>query len=167
MFKICLLLTTPLACRVPVAMSLTLRVRWSSKIFGQPTFFRTTSPSPPPPPPPLNLLFQLFTHVLIKLCLGYFDENVLMAEKVTNISKSSFHIFWNLMLKLLKIDCLIFYLVCRKTQFSICDVFCDRANNICDCCIFIILRSVFFLFKISKKLFFVYFTIRLRNKNDK
>lgn len=33
-FKICLLLMSPPACRIPVAMFLTFRIRWSSKIFG-------------------------------------------------------------------------------------------------------------------------------------
>ena len=66
MFKICLLLMTPPACRVPIAMSLTFRIRWSPKIFDLSTFFRTTSPSHSPP---LNLFFQLITDVLVKLCL--------------------------------------------------------------------------------------------------
>ena len=57
-----------------------------------------------------------------------------------------------------------FYLVYGRTQLGICDVYRDRGNNIWDCYMFIILRSVFFLFKIAKKLFFVHFAIRLSNK---
>ena len=48
--------------------------------------------------------------------------------------------FWNC----LRLTVGFFYLVFRKIQFSICDVISDRGNNICDCYIFIILRTVFF-----------------------
>ena len=81
MFEIWLLLMNRPACLVPIAISLTFRIRWLSKIFSVLTFFRTTSPSQPP----LNLLFQVFTDVLIKLWLGYFKENFLLAEEVPNI----------------------------------------------------------------------------------
>ena len=93
MFKICLLYITPAAYQVPIAISLTFRIRWLSKIFGLLTFFRTTSPSQTPS----NLFFQLFTDVLMKLWLGYFNANLLMAEEVWNI-----YIFGNLLLILLR-----------------------------------------------------------------
>ena len=80
MFKIFLLLMNRPACRVLVAMFLTFRISWSSKIFGLPTFYRTTSP----PQPPLNLILQLIIDELIRLCLGYFNQNLLMGE-VPNI----------------------------------------------------------------------------------
>ena len=71
MLKICFVLMTPPACRVHIAIFLTFRIKWSSKTFVLPTFFRTTSPSRSS----LNLFLQLFTVVPIRLCLGYFIEN--------------------------------------------------------------------------------------------
>ena len=59
-----------------IAMSLTFRIRWSTKIFGLPTFFRSTSPSRPP----LNLFLQLLTDVLLlsRPPLNLFFQFILM-----------------------------------------------------------------------------------------
>ena len=132
-FKICLLLMSPPACWIPVAMFLTFRIRWSSKIFGLPTFFQNNITIPDP----VKFILPTFTDVLIRLCLGYFNENVLMAEEVPNI-KACFPTslftfsgicFWYCLGQLRD----FFYLVCCETQFRICDVFRDTGNNICDC----------------------------------
>ena len=64
-----------------IAMSLTFRIRWSTKIFGLPTFFRSTSPSRPP----LKFILPIYTDALLKRCLGYFNENFLMAKQAPNI----------------------------------------------------------------------------------
>ena len=84
MFKICLLLMTPSACQVPIAMFLkfsdqvVIQNIWSVCLFLN--NITITAPLKF-----INLFFQLFTDVLIKLCLGYFNENVLMAKEVPNI----------------------------------------------------------------------------------
>ena len=54
-FTICLLLITPPAWQVPIVVSLTFLIRWSSKRFGFPTFWKANLS-----PPVLHLFFQLF-----------------------------------------------------------------------------------------------------------
>ena len=61
-FTICLLLITPPAWRVPIAIYLTFLIWLSSKRFGLPTFLKTKLS-----PPVLHLFFQLFTKVLINV----------------------------------------------------------------------------------------------------
>ena len=97
MFTVCHLLIT--RQRVPLAMSLTFRTKWSFEVFGLTTFFRISSPS------------EILLLILLRSTVWFF------------------------------------YLVCHKNQFSICDILRDKGNNICDCYIFFILRSIFFLFK--------------------
>ena len=65
-FTICLLLITPPAWRVTIAMSFTSLIRLSSKRFGLPTFLKAKLS-----PPFLYLFFQLFTEVLINVNFGY------------------------------------------------------------------------------------------------
>ena len=63
MLKICFVLMSPPACRVHIAIFLTFRIKSSSKTFGRPTFFRTTSPSRSP----LNL-FQIHSLMYQSRC---------------------------------------------------------------------------------------------------
>ena len=67
----CLLLITPPAWRVPIAMSSTFLIRLSSKTFGLPSFLKTKLSIPV-----LHLFFQLFIEVLINVNFGCFMENL-------------------------------------------------------------------------------------------
>ena len=78
---ICLLLITPPAWRVPIAMSLTFLIRLSSSRSGLLVFLKTKLS-----PLVLHLFFQLFTEVVINVNLGYFTENLLMADDVRNVT---------------------------------------------------------------------------------
>ena len=137
------------ACRVLVAMFLTFRISWSSKIFGLPTFYRTTSP----PRPPLNLILQLIIDELIRLCLGYFNQNLLMGE-VPNIGTCfpiSFFTFSGI--------CFWYWLG------RLCDFLFRLPQNSIQH--FIILRSVFVLFKIINfSLFILQFDSDTKMVND-
>lgn len=161
-YKICLLLMIPQACWVPVEISFTFRVRWSPKTLCVPPFLRAASPSLP----------SSWPHWCSnKTVLGIFQWKLFDGRKSFKywhmLSNFSFCIFWNLLLIQSWSTVWFFYLLCRKTQFRIRGVFHDRAYSICDFYIFFILRSLFFLFKIVEKLFFIRFSIRLSNKNDK
>ena len=67
----CLLLITPPAWHVPIAMSSTFLIMLSSKTFGLPTFLKTKLSTPV-----LHLFFQLFIEVLINVNFGCFTENL-------------------------------------------------------------------------------------------
>ena len=99
-FTTCLVLITPPAWRVPIAMSLTFLIRLSSKRFGLPTFLKTKLS-----PPVLHLFFQLFTEVSNKhkywILYGKFFDGWRCYKCQCMISNFSFNFFDNLFLILL------------------------------------------------------------------
>ena len=102
LFSICVLLIAPLAYRVPIAMYITLRIKWSSiqNIWFTYIFLRMT-----PSQLPLNLFPRLLIDFLIKLSLGRFNEKFLMVFYTfqllfSHFPKFAFDIFW--------VDCLIY-----------------------------------------------------------
>ena len=81
MFIICSLLITPPVALVPIAISFTFLIKLSFNRLGLPAFLKETLPVLVS----LNLVFQEFTVVRLKLYLLYLAENFLRADAVPKI----------------------------------------------------------------------------------